>query len=102
MKSLIAILSVLLFIPRLHAQEIPVPSRYVINDTVYGDLTKDPNKELVVFYDTGETTDLKGIKREVIVYTLKQEIWVPLARSTQAVNSDDTYQKAISGYKSPV
>lgn len=80
-----AILSFILFIPGLHAQEIPVPPGYVINDTVYGDLTKDLDHELVVVYDTGQTTDLEGITRELIVYTRKQDTWVPLARSAQAV-----------------
>ncbi len=70
------------------AQNIPIPPKYSIVDSVSGDLDKDGVRELVVAYNTQpvDSSDLyDNIPRELIIYKLHGNIWQAWKRSSQAL-----------------
>ncbi|MFN3939535.1 MAG: hypothetical protein ACK4IY_03040 [Chitinophagales bacterium] len=72
--------------PTAVCQEVPVPDGYVIIDTVYGDLDKDHQQELVVAYNTPhEDSPDENISRELIIYKLQKDKWINWKGSKQAL-----------------
>lgn len=70
-------------------QPLPIPEKYSIVDSVFGDLDKDGKNELVIAYNTTEEVEdsTEDFVRELIIYKLNNGEWKPWKSSKQALYS---------------
>ena len=69
----------------VNGQKIPIPKKYSIVDSVYGDLNNDNVNELVVAYNTKTENGRESVPRELIIYRIKDKQWIEWKKSKEAL-----------------